>query len=214
MTSQANERSARKIVNAEPLFFRSIEESFDIGVLLPDQAEANPEPFLDFEASLRAAHEQGRREALAAAEQDLEQRLLQERESVNRFVQQFEQEKQRYFSEVESEVVKLSLAIAERVLNREAEMDPMLLEGAARVALDQVADSSETVLRVPPAEADRWHQAFASKHMLIEADAELPRGEAVLKTRSGTIQLGMRAQLQEIERGFFELLDRRPSMAA
>ena len=49
--------------------------------------------------------------------------------------------------------------------------------------------------------------------MTIEADDEMPRGEAVLKTRSGTVQLGLRAQLQEIERGFFELLGRRPAMA-
>ena len=214
MSLAANEPTVKKIVNAEPLFFRSIEEFVQVSAPVLDQAvAAGPTEVFDFEASLRAAHEQGRREAMAAAEHDMAQRLLQERASVGRFVQQFEQEKQRYFSEVEGEVVKLSLAIAERVLHREAEMDPMLLAGAARVALDQVADSSEAVLRVSTGEADRWNQTFGSKNMTIEADDEMPRGEAVLKTRSGTVQLGLRAQLQEIERGFFELLGRRPAMA-
>jgi flagellar assembly protein FliH len=204
-------------VIAEPLFFRNIEEFVELAAPVLDQAAevataGNPEAF-DFEASLRAAHEQGRREAMAAAEEDLMHRLMLERETVSRFVQQFEQEKQRYFSEVEGEVVKLSLAIAERVLHREAEMDPMLLAGAARVALDQVADSSEAVLRVSPEEAERWNRTFSSKNMTIEADEEMPRGEAVLKTRSGTVELGLRAQLQEIERGFFELLGRRPAIA-
>jgi flagellar assembly protein FliH len=151
---------------------------------------------------------------MAAAEQDLKHRLLRERESVVRFVRQFEEEKQRYFAEIEGEVVKLSLAIAERVLHREAKMDPTLLAGAARVALDQVSDSSEAVLRVSPSEAEGWKQTIGLKHVVIEVDEELPRGEAVLKTRSGTVQLGMRAQLLEIERGFFELLKRRPPMAA
>ena len=128
---------------------------------------------------------------------------------------QFEQEKQRYFSDVEQEVVKLSLAIAERVLRRESEMDPTLLAAAARVALEQVVDSSEAVLRVSVDEVDRWSEAFspAAKGMLIEGDKDIARGECLLKTRSGTVQLGVRAQLQEIERGFFELLGRRPAMA-
>ena len=134
MSLAANEPTVKKIVNAEPLFFRSIEEFVQVSAPVLDQAvAAGPTEAFDFEASLRAAHEQGRREAMAAAEHDMAQRLLQERASVGRFVQQFEQEKQRYFSEVEGEVVKLSLAIAERVLHREAEMDPMLLAGAARV---------------------------------------------------------------------------------
>jgi flagellar assembly protein FliH len=211
----ANEFAGNPIVSTQPLVFRNIDGSADRQVTIAENAiVVDPLEAFDFDASLRAAHEEGRREAIAAAEQDTSQRLLKERESLTRFVQQFEQEKQRYFSEVEGEVVKLSLAIAERVLHREAKMDPMLLAGAARVALEQVADSSEAVLHVSASEAESWSQTFGSENMVIEADDKLPRGEAVLKTRSGTVQLGLRAQLQEIERGFFELLGRRPPMAA
>jgi len=165
------------------------------------------------EAILREAHECGRLEALAAAREEMERKLVGEREAVARVVNQFQQEKQRYFSEVESEVVRLSLAIAERVLHRESEMDPMLLAGAARVALEQVADSSDAVLRVPAQEAQYWTRAMDSVAgtVQIETDDQLARGEAVLKTRSGTVQLGMKAQLQEIERGFFELMARKPT---
>jgi flagellar assembly protein FliH len=117
---------------------------------------------------------------------------------------------------VEEEVVKLSLAIAERVLHRETEMDPLLLTGAARVALEQVADSSEAVLRVAADDVSRWSETLKpmAKGMAIEADETMRRGEMVLKTKSGTVELGVRAQLQEIERGFFELLGRRPPAAA
>jgi flagellar assembly protein FliH len=207
-----------KEAGVEPLFFRSIEDF--AAVLEPVFAEQEAATLetgaaFDFEASLRAAHEQGRREAMSAAAAEMEQQVARERAMVSRFVAQFEEEKQRYFSEVEGEVVRLSLAIAERVLHREASMDPMLLAGAARVALENVADNSETVLRVPESEAAQWNNTLlpASKGMTIEPDAELERGEAVLKTRSGTVHLGLKAQLQEIERGFFELLNRRPAMA-
>ena len=220
--SSASESLSRKksVPTAEPLVFRSMEQEPNATPLLDNLsqlAEPIAEEAFDLEASLRAAHDQGHREAMEAAMQTLQQRLHGERETLSRFVLQFEQEKRRYFSDVEQEVIKLSLAIAERVLRRESEMDPTLLAGAARVALEQVADSSEAVLRVSVGEVDRWTQTFgpaAAKGMTIEADEALTQGECVLKTRSGTVQLGMRAQLQEIERGFFELLGRRPTMAA
>ena len=203
---------------AEPLVFRTLDDS-NVPVVEPLTAEEEliPDlPSFDLEATLHAAREQGRREASEAARIGLEQGILAEREALMRTVQQFEEEKQRYFSEVEREVVKLSLAIAERVLHRESAMDPTFLAGAARVALEQVSASSDIVLRVSPEEADRWIETMKSapKGMVIEADEGLPRGECVLKTSSGTVQLGLRAQLQEIERGFFELLGRRPGFEA
>jgi flagellar assembly protein FliH len=173
------------------------------------------DPIPDLDETLREAHERGRHEALESLKAEMERELAEERAAVSRMMQQFEQEKHRYFTEVESEVVRLSLAIAERVLHREAEMDPTLLAGAARVALEQVADGSETVLRVCTEEAQRWNETLGkvATTVQIEPDEQLAKGEAVLKTRSGNVQLGLKAQLQEIERGFFELLRHRPAMA-
>ena len=203
---------------AEPLTFRSLRESVDKGNQLANQAvlaEASAAAATKHEAALRAAYEQGRSEGASATAQTMQQQVQQEREMIGSLMEQFEQEKQRYFADVEQEVVKLSLAIAERVLRRESEMDPTLLAAAARVALEQVADASEAVLKVSVDEVDRWSEAFSpsTKGMVIEGDKEIQRGECLLKTRSGTVQLGVRAQLQEIERGFFQLLERRPTMA-
>ena len=49
------------------------------------------------------------------------------------------QERDRYLHAVEHEVVKLALAVAARILRREAQMDPLLLTGAVRVALGQLS---------------------------------------------------------------------------
>jgi flagellar assembly protein FliH len=197
----------------QPLSFRSIEDHAEI----PEPTERivqekdDEVPSFDIEAERHAAREQGRLEA----ENEMHVSVQRDRDALNLVVSQFEQEKRRYFSEVEGEVVKLSLAIAERVLHREAEMDPVLLAGAARVALDQVADASDAVLHVAVSDVDRWNETLKPfpKGFSIEPDEAVPRGEAVLKTRSGTVHLGVRAQLQEIEHGFFELLGRRPSGA-
>jgi flagellar assembly protein FliH len=44
----------------------------------------------------------------------------------------------------------------------------------------------------------------------VVADAKLGRGECVLETKMGTVELGVRVQLEEIEKGFFDLLNHRP----
>jgi flagellar assembly protein FliH len=41
----------------------------------------------------------------------------------------------------------------------------------------------------------------------VQVDAGLETCEAVLETNVGTVDLGVRAQLEEIERGFFDLLE-------
>ncbi|WP_041586013.1 FliH/SctL family protein [Terriglobus saanensis] len=142
-----------------------------------------------------------------------ELKLNEERASLSRTLENFTEERRKYFEGVEGEVVRLSLAIAERVLHREVEMDPLLLAGAARVALDNVADRSGVILRVSSSEVDAWTQRMGQSPDPPElvGDHSLTKGECVLETRMGTIDLGIRAQLKEIERGFFDLMLRRPA---
>ncbi len=105
--------------------------------------------------------------------------------------------------------MKLALAIAARILRREAQMDPLLLTGAARVALGQLAASTKVALRVPPAEIDLWKESIALLPNLAVRPQVAPGegmrlGDCVLETALGRADLGVRAQLAEIERGFFD----------
>ncbi|MGB8480596.1 MAG: FliH/SctL family protein [Acidobacteriaceae bacterium] len=165
--------------------------------------------------AVAAAREQGRHEARQAVEQRInaEQQRLQAQ--ILQSLEQFRLERQSYFHNVEGEVVRLALAIAARVLHREAHLDPLLLSGAVRVALEKLGDSSHVVMRVPPREVEPWKEFFRAAGNLriqpgILEDPSLSPGECLLATELGTIELGVRAQLEEIEKGFFDLLDRRP----
>jgi flagellar assembly protein FliH len=131
-----------------------------------------------------------------------------------RSCREFFRDRARYFSGVEAEVVKLALAIAARVLHREAKLDPLLLAGVVRIALEKVAEDSTTVLRVPVSEVEMWREAFltaAESSLQILGDERLGAGDCVINTNVGTVELGVDAQLQEIERGFFDLMQRRPA---
>ena len=126
----------------------------------------------------------------------------------------FSAERSSYFARVESEVVHLSLAIARKILDREAKTDPLLLAGLVRVALDGIEDSSAVRLRVAPDRLSAWqtHLATSPANQRPELlpDSALSADDCVLETEAGVARLNYEVQLKEIERGFLDLLSQRP----
>jgi flagellar assembly protein FliH len=159
--------------------------------------------------SFEAGREQGRQEGRQDAEKV---QAAAESERTRQFaglLDTFAQERDRYLHAVEHEVVKLALAVAARILRREAQMDPLLLTGAVRVALGQLSASTQVRLRVPPAELDLWTEAIALvPHLAVKptvvAGEGMLLGDCAIETEIGSVDLGIRAQLGEIERGFFD----------
>jgi flagellar assembly protein FliH len=140
----------------------------------------------------------------------------QRREQMTALVQSFDEERERYLHAVEPEVVELALAIAARILRREAQMDPLLLTGAVRVALGQLAEGTQVRLCVPAKECDLWREAIEHLPNLrvkpaVVSDDKMRLGDCVVETELGSVDLGVRAQLGEIERGFFDGVTRRLS---
>lgn len=129
-------------------------------------------------------------------------------------LEEFRGERDRYLAEVEREVVRLALAIAARILHREAQMDPLLLSGAVRVALGQLSQTTEVQLKVPASEHEMWSEMLRLMPNLplrpeLVIDGTLQTGQCLIETPLGSIDLGVRSQLAEIERGFFDLLEHR-----
>lgn len=168
------------------------------------------------EMETRIEEEQAKARLIAREEwqAELNERVATERTAMEKMSQQFGKERARYFAGVEAEVVKLSLAIAARILHREAKMDPLLLTATVRVALEKVADESGMMMRVPVDDLVMWKRVFEAEgdtSLKVVGDERLSVGECVLETKVGTVEMGVSAQLAEIERGFFDLLQQRPS---
>jgi len=174
---------------------------------------------LSFESGRKQGIEEGRqaeREASDASDARDEERRIKQ---VAELVEQFSQERNLYLQAVEHEVVELALAIAARVLRREAQMDPLLLTGAVRVALGQLSNSTQVKLRVPPSELDLWRDAMEHIPNLpviptVLVDEEMRLGDCMLEADLGSVDLGLRAQLGEIERGFFDRIRPQKQAAA
>lgn len=163
---------------------------------------------------IEAARAAGRMEARRELEGELAEKVEEERLRIVLTCERFKREREGYFAAVEAEVVKLALAIAARVLQREVKLDPMLLQAVVKVALAKAADESGVVLRVPVQDEEAWRglmEADEAKGVEVTADSRLKTGECVLETSIGRVELGVAAQLAEIERGFFDLLQLRPA---
>ena len=104
-------------------------------------------------------------------------------------------------------MVALALAVAKRVLQREVEADRMYLAATVRAALTRVSDGSRTALRVHPGEALDWAEVGLADVDVVGDEGVRP-GECVLETSLGRVELGMRAQMEEIELAFAGLRER------
>lgn len=114
-----------------------------------------------------------------------------------------------YLARVEREVVRLSLAIAERILRREAQIDPLLLAGGVRAALGRLAESTVVRLRVAAAQREMWVEMLRLIPGLpvrpeVVGDEQMESCDVALETEVGMVDLSVRAQIGEIERSFFD----------
>jgi flagellar assembly protein FliH len=126
-----------------------------------------------------------------------------------RLAAEFALERRRYFESVEHEVVKLAMAVAARILRREAQIDPLLLTGAVRVALGQISASTQVRLRVHAPDVELWSEAMAhipnlAVRPVVVAGEGMRLGDCALETDLGSVDLGLRGQLGEIESRFFD----------
>jgi len=146
--------------------------------------------------------------------QDYEQKLGAARRSIGDAILDFAQQRNDYFARVEAEVVQLSLSIAAKILHREAQVDPVLVATLVRIAVEKMREGSSVTVRAHPARAAGWKHYFATQPNLaaveVIEDAKLTEQDCVLETELGTTNLGLDAQLKEVEQGFFDLLALRP----
>ena len=160
---------------------------------------------------MEAARKQGFQEGLAQAGAAAAKAIEQERLALQPTLRDFASRQTEYFRRVEREAVRLALFIARKILHREAQIDPLLLAGVVRVALDQMQAGSKLVLRTSPQSAGSWAE-FCAKNLAAEQnvevvpDSSLESGQCVLQADAGSAEISLDAQLREIESGFFDLL--------
>lgn len=128
-------------------------------------------------------------------------------------LRQFSAQRIAYFRQAEAEVVQLTLGIARKILQREASLDPALLRGLVRVALERAGMDTPATVRVSKDTLPAWQNGLRQEHIPqveIVADPHLGPGECILACGASTATFNVETQLKEIEQSFYDLMAARP----
>lgn len=114
--------------------------------------------------------------------------------------------------QADADLVRLSIAIAEKILNRQVQIDPEALAGVTRAALERLHGKAVQRVRIHPDDRAAVEEAIASQSgrqaIRVEADKSLARGAVLFDTNYGTLDASIATQLEEIERGLTDRLRR------
>jgi flagellar assembly protein FliH len=188
----------------------------------PPSVPAGPswEAYHLLEAKIRQMEEQA-----PAREQAIRQAARQEAETaaaaqwrdaldrVSRSLADLASLRHRLRKEAEEDMVKLSVAIARRILRRELTLDPDALLGIVKAAVERIQLRETHRVRVRGEDAQlviAFLERIGSPHRIeVIADNALERGGLLFETQRGTMDSSVETQLEEIERGFTDLLGRK-----
>ena len=115
---------------------------------------------------------------------------------------------------LEVQVVEMALAIAEKVIAREARLDPEIVLGVVRSALSEVHDATELRIRVNPEDVPlvepRWQEMLprstAERSELVPDDL-VERGGVLVETRIGYADSQLKTRLNQVVNTFQAVLD-------
>lgn len=144
----------------------------------------------------------------------LEKAELEMKPVLNRMSQsiaEFATLRRRVRQEAEQDLVRLSLAIAKKILHRELSVDPHALAGVVKAALETIELREIKKIRLHPKEVEVIRSGLVSAGLPPEveiiADGGLERGAILLDTVRGELDASVNTQLLEIERGFVDRLE-------
>jgi len=176
------------------------------------RAGAAPHPEESVEARVQAAYLRGVADGEATAQQKAGVLAGPVLANFGSAVQELAGARKQARRDAEESMVKLALAIARRVLRREMSVDPEAILGLVRSGFDRVNAREIHKLRMAPGDAqivlDNRTDLAIPPAVEVVSDAGLAPGSAVFETTRGELDLSVQTQLEEIDRGFADLVRR------
>jgi flagellar assembly protein FliH len=183
--------------DAESLLKQAQEHALE----LLKSAEAHANELRDSARS--EGHDAGYAEGKGAAEAELSPVIATMREVLQSTLAQ----RQEAVNAAEPELVRLAMAIAERIVHSEISANPNVVVDNVRQALTRLVSREVVTLRLNPADLDmiRQHrddivEASDVEHLRIVEDARVDRGGVLIETEAGTIDAKISTQLREAKR--------------
>jgi flagellar assembly protein FliH len=162
----------------------------------------------------RRVHEaltSGRRDGETAARQSLEPQLNAEVSKLRDLMREVLAAGVKLRAHAEEDLVRLAVAIARRILHREVTVDADAITGLVKAAFQRLDQREVHQVRTDPESLNTikevLRQLGAPASIKIAADPSLRRGSLVIESSRGTLEASIDSQLQEIQRGFIDIVN-------
>jgi len=150
----------------------------------------------------QAALEEGRRVAAETARENVAHLT----DALAALVAEFEQRKHNLLASAEAGLIDLAVAIARRVCKLQIEASAEAVRANARALVDMVQHVADAELHLNPTEYELLRElagatvarVTSGAHVTLVADADVPRGGCVVRTRALLIDASIEQQLDRI----------------
>ena len=158
----------------------------------------------------REGYAEGAAEGKSSYDEQLAEKLREDDEKLRRVIDELYSERAQTYEGLESEVVGLSMEIIRKIVDPSDE-ESMFFESMVRNALRQLNPDGKIILRVSPAEHERFFAsgsaAFelgngASVSASVIRDPSLKGGDCLIDADNTTTNAGLESQLKYVELAF------------
>ncbi len=169
-------------------------------------------PGVDLAQVERSAFENGFRQGERAGMEMAEKKAETIMRRYGDTIRDLGQYKAALYSQVEREIVKLAVEVAKKIVHREIQADPEVIQTLVKVALGRVSERSAVTVRVNPGDYNflldkhrGWAQEEGAMHeVTLVADKSVERGGCLVQTDCGDVDARIEEEFREVERAFFE----------
>ncbi len=166
----------------------------------------------ELELRPRKAYEQGYAEGQAAGAKQANSAIEPMLAKLGQSLQELAGVRRKHLLDSEQDALRLAIAVAKKVLNRELSVDPESLLGIVKAAFERMEARDILSVRLHPNEAPVVERYLAASGMpsRIEVipDHALERGSVIVETSRGSLDASASTQLREIERGLVDVVRR------
>lgn len=152
----------------------------------------------------------GRREAEESNRQWLEKQLEGELSKLRNMMRELASSGAKLRRNAEEELVRLSIAVARRILHRELTIDSDALTGLVKAAFERLDQRDTHEIRTDPASLHTVRKIAEGldlgRAVKIVSDVSLRPGSLLIETTRGQLDASIDTQLNEIQRGFVDIV--------
>ena len=180
---------------------------------IEEVAEEAPLSDVDLEAIEKTAYENGFREGEQSGREAAERKLEEPMKNYAASIAEIQGLREKLFAQAERDVVQLAIEVAKKIVHREIQADPQIIQTLVNVALSHVAETGSATIRLHPSDHEALSQTHkelqegAERGLELKADKSMERGGCLIQTDCGDVDARIEEGFREIQRGFFESLN-------